>query len=54
MTSNTRNKINKKKIDKIIISSSDLIDSLTSITPEIEKTIDKIISCLERRAVWLP
>ena len=47
MTSNTRNKINKKKIDKIIISSSDLIDSLTSMTPEIEKTIDKIISCLK-------
>ena len=46
MTSNTWNKINKKKIDRIIVSSSDLIDSLTSITPEIEKTIDKIISCL--------
>ena len=47
MTSNTLNKINKKKIDRIIVSSSDLIDSLTSITPEIEKTIDKIISCLK-------
>jgi len=47
MTGNTSNKINRKKIDKIIISSSDLIDSLTSITPEIEKTIDKIISCLK-------
>ena len=47
MTSNTWNKINKKKIDRIIVSSSDLIDSLTSITPEIKKTIDKIISCLK-------
>ena len=43
MTDNTSNKINRKKIDKIIISSSDLIASLTSMTPEMEKTIDKII-----------
>ena len=46
MTGNTSNKINDKKIDKIIISSSDLIASLTSMSPAIEKTIDKIVSCL--------
>jgi len=46
MTSNTSNKMNGKKIDKIIISSSDLIANLTSMTPEIKKTIDKITNCL--------
>ena len=46
MTGSTSNKINDKKIYKIIISSSDLIASLTSMSPEIEKTIDKIVSCL--------
>ena len=46
MTDSTSNKINDKKIDKIIISSSDLIASLTSMSPAIEKTIDKIVSCL--------
>ena len=47
MTGSTSNKINDKKIYKIIISSSDLIASLTSMSPEIEKTIDKIASCLK-------
>ena len=46
MTGSTSNKINDKKIDKIIISSSDLIASLTSMSSEIDKTIDKIASCL--------
>ena len=47
MTSNTSKKTSRKKIEEIIISSSDLISSLTLMTPEIEKAIDKITSCLK-------
>ena len=46
MTRNILNKINEKKIDRIIISSSDLISNLTSLTPEIRKAVDKIATCL--------
>jgi D-sedoheptulose 7-phosphate isomerase len=46
MTRNVSNKINEKKIDRIIISSSDLISNLTSLTPEIRKIVDKIATCL--------
>ena len=46
MTRNILNKINEKKIDRIIISSSDLISNLTSLTPEIRKVVDKIATCL--------
>ena len=46
MTRNVSNKINEKKIDRIIISSSDLISNLTSLTPEIRKAVDKIATCL--------
>ena len=46
MTRNVSNKINEKKIDRIIISSSDLISNLTSLTPEIRKVVDKIATCL--------
>ena len=46
MTRNILNKINEKKIDRIIISSSDLISNLTSLTPEIRKIVDKIATCL--------
>jgi D-sedoheptulose 7-phosphate isomerase len=46
MTGNTSNKMNEKKIDKIIISSSDLISNLTYLTPEIRKVIGKIATCL--------
>ena len=46
MTRNVSNKINEKKIDRIIISSSDLISNLTSLTPEIRKAVDKIATSL--------
>ena len=46
LTIKERNKINEKKIDRIIISSSDLISNLTSLTPEIRKVVDKIATCL--------
>ena len=46
MTRNILNKINEKKIDRIIMSSSDLISNLTSLTPEIRKAVDKIATCL--------
>jgi len=46
MTRNTSNKMNEKKIEKIIISSSSLISNLTYLTPEIRKVIDKIATCL--------
>ena len=46
MTRNTSNKMNERKIDKIIISSSDLISNLTYLTPEIRKVVDKIATCL--------
>jgi len=46
MTRNILNKINEKKIDRIIISSSDLISNLTSLTPEIRKAVDRIATCL--------
>ena len=46
MTRNTSNKMNERKIDKIIISSSDLISNLTYLTPEIRKVVGKISTCL--------